>query len=94
VAVRAAIVRAVTVTYAAGEQPQQHPLAPGASPSHIRGALLPEDRQAFDTAYAQALDTARETLELTALCSRRLSGGGASRRCRLTGTTSGEWPDG
>jgi hypothetical protein len=57
----------VTVTYAAGEQPQQHPLAPGASPSHIRGALLPEDRQAFDTAYAQALDTARETLELTAL---------------------------
>ncbi len=59
---------AVPATYTAGEQPQQHPLAPGASPGHIRGALLPEDRGAFDTAYTEARDEARETLELTALC--------------------------
>lgn len=57
----------VTATYAVGEQPQRHPLAPGASPGHIRGALLPEDRGAFDAAYTEALDEARETLELTAL---------------------------
>lgn len=63
----AAIVVAVTATYADGEQPAGHPLAPGASPGHIRGALLPEDRGAFDAAYTEALDTARETLDLTAL---------------------------
>jgi UDP-N-acetylmuramoylalanine-D-glutamate ligase len=56
---------AVTATYSADEQPQRHPLAPGASPSHIRAALLPEDRGMFDTAYIEALDEARETLELT-----------------------------
>ncbi len=58
---------AVTTAGVAGEQPQQHPLAYGASPSHIRDALLPEDRGAFDAAYAAALDEAREALELTAL---------------------------
>lgn len=58
---------AVTAPYAGGEQPQQHPLAPGASPGRIRGALLPEDRGAFDAAYTRALDEARETLELTTL---------------------------
>ncbi|MGH3901318.1 MAG: DUF6247 family protein [Pseudonocardiaceae bacterium] len=57
----------MTAPCAGGEQPQQHPLAPGASPGRIRGALLPEDRGAFDAAYTRALDEARETLELTAL---------------------------
>lgn len=59
---------AVTATYAAGEQPPgRHPLAPGASPGHIRAALLPEDRGAFDAAYTAALDKARESLDLAAL---------------------------
>lgn len=44
VSVGAAIVAVLTATYADDEQPQRHPLTPGASPDHIRGALLPEDR--------------------------------------------------
>lgn len=47
--------------------PRRHPLAPGASPAAIRAALLPEDRGAFDGAYAAALDEARTTLDLTVL---------------------------
>jgi hypothetical protein len=66
VLVWAAIVVAVTATYADSE-PGRHPLAPGTSPGHIRGALLPEDRGEFDAAYTEALDAARETLDLTAL---------------------------
>ncbi|HEY2764510.1 MAG TPA: DUF6247 family protein [Pseudonocardiaceae bacterium] len=33
----------------------RHPLLPGATQLDIRAALLPEDRAAFDVAYAQAL---------------------------------------
>lgn len=47
----------------------RHPLAKGASPKAIRSALLPEDRVAFDRAYAAALDEARESLDLTGLFS-------------------------
>ncbi|MDQ2707528.1 MAG: DUF6247 family protein [Actinomycetota bacterium] len=45
----------------------RHPLAPGATPRNIRAALLPDDRAAFDAAYTDALDAARETLDLTML---------------------------
>jgi hypothetical protein len=65
---RTAIVVAVTATYATAEQPpSRHPLAPGASPGHIRDGLLPADRAAFDAAYTAALDAARESLDLTTL---------------------------
>ncbi len=58
----------MTATYAFDEQPQQgHPLRPGASPHDIRVALLPEDRELFDNAYAQALVEARQSLDLTEL---------------------------
>ncbi len=42
-------------------------MRPGAAPAAIREALLPEDRDAFDTAYDQALLAARESLDLTEL---------------------------
>ena len=42
-------------------------MAPGASPNNIRAALLVEDRSSFEAAYAEALDAARETLDLTTL---------------------------
>lgn len=45
----------------------RHPLARGASPEAIRSALLPEDRPAFDDAYATALAEARTSLDLTTL---------------------------
>jgi hypothetical protein len=58
----------VTATYAYDEQPASgHPLGPGASPGHIRTALLPEDRARFDAAYELALASARESLDLTEL---------------------------
>lgn len=40
-------------------------LAAGASPATIRAALLPEDQAPFDPAYAEALDEARLTYQLT-----------------------------
>jgi hypothetical protein len=43
------------------------PLAQGAAPADIRAALLPEDATAFDEAFAAALATARESLDLTEL---------------------------
>ncbi len=50
------------------EQPRTgDPLRPGAAPAAIRGALLAEDRSAFDTAYQRALTAAREDLDLTDL---------------------------
>ena len=58
----------MTATYATAEQPlSRYPLAPGASPGHIRDGLLPEDRAAFDAAYTAALDAVRESLDLTTL---------------------------
>ncbi|TLW89255.1 hypothetical protein FFT09_22635 [Saccharomonospora piscinae] len=45
----------------------QHPLSPGASPHAIRSALLESDRARFDAAYAAALETARDRLELVEL---------------------------
>lgn len=58
----------VTATYAYDEQPRSgHPLLPGASPHDIRDALLPEDRDKFDTEYQAALVEARESLDLTDL---------------------------
>ncbi|HJQ46906.1 MAG TPA: DUF6247 family protein [Amycolatopsis sp.] len=48
-------------------RPGAHPLAPGASPRAIRSALLQQDRAQFDAAYAEALETARERLDLTDL---------------------------
>jgi hypothetical protein len=58
----------VTATYAYDEEPASgHPLGPGASPEHIRTALLPEDRGRFDAAYELALTRARESLDLTEL---------------------------
>lgn len=53
-----------TPTSDGGTEKPSHPLAPGASPWHIRSALLLEDRAAFETAYGAALDTAREALNL------------------------------
>lgn len=45
-----------------------HPLLPGvATPYDIRTHLLPEDRDAFDTAFAAALAGARTSLDLTVL---------------------------
>lgn len=40
-------------------------LSAGASPATIRAALLPEDQAPFDQAYAEALDEARRTYQLT-----------------------------
>lgn len=59
----------VSATYALTDQsePDRHPLAPGATPRAIRAALLETDQQQFDTAYATALVTAREILDLTPL---------------------------
>jgi hypothetical protein len=58
----------VRATYAYDEQPSSgHPLGPGASPGHIRTALLPGDRVRFDVAYERALVRARESLDLTEL---------------------------
>lgn len=57
----------MTATYAVDEQPHGHPLLPGASPADIRAHLLPEDRAQFDTAYAQALADAKQSLDLTGL---------------------------
>ena len=42
-------------------------LAQGASPAAIRAALLPEDKAAFDKAYGQALDQAKNDYDLAAL---------------------------
>lgn len=50
---------------ASEEMPQAHSLAIGASPSTIRAALFLEDRELFDRAYAEALDEARRSYELT-----------------------------
>jgi hypothetical protein len=58
----------VPATYAFDDQPRTgHPLLPGASPHDIRAHLLPEDRDEFDAAYAQALTDARESLDLSGL---------------------------
>ncbi|MGH3794934.1 MAG: DUF6247 family protein [Pseudonocardiaceae bacterium] len=58
----------MTATWAYDEQPRNgHPLLPGAAPHHIRAALLPEDRVAFDGAYEVALVEARTSLDLTEL---------------------------
>lgn len=46
---------------------RRHPLAPGAAPADIRAGLLVEDRAGFDAAYAEALEAARESLDLTEL---------------------------
>lgn len=63
-----AIVSGVTATYAYDEQPSSgHPLRPGASPHHIRAALLPEDRAKFDAAYERALAGTRASLDLAEL---------------------------
>lgn len=62
-----AIVASVTAHASDASQPGAHPLAPGASPHAIRSALLESDRGQFDAAYAAALETARERLELTEL---------------------------
>lgn len=58
---------AVTATYATEPEPRRHPLAPGAAPADIRAGLLVEDRAGFDAAYAEALEAARESLDLTEL---------------------------
>lgn len=58
----------VTALWSLDEQPPDgDPLRPGASPLAIREALLPEDREGFDAAYAGALAVARGSLELTEL---------------------------
>lgn len=57
----------VTAHASDASQPGAHPLVPGASPHAIRSALLESDRGQFDVAYAAALETARERLELTEL---------------------------
>lgn len=59
----------MTATYSVEEPGREgrHPLAEGASPEAIRSALLPGDRAAFDAAYGEALNDARESLDLTAL---------------------------
>lgn len=62
----------------AGSDAEPHPTADhpagatlwlSASPEALRSALLPEDRQAFDEAWAAALADARASLDLTALFS-------------------------
>jgi hypothetical protein len=55
----------VTASASTGGSSQGRSLAEGASPGTIRAALLPEDRELFDRAYAGALDQARQTYELT-----------------------------
>lgn len=58
----------MTALWSFDEQPRTgDPLLPGATPAAIRGALLPEDQTAFDTAYQDALAHARDRLELTEL---------------------------
>ena len=59
----------VTATYSVDEPASRarHRLAHGASPEAIHSALLPEDQEAFDVAYAAALGGARESLDLTGL---------------------------
>lgn len=61
------MVAGMIASHAEEHPPGRHPLARGASPRDVRAALLPEDRGAFDQAYAAALDAARENLELTEL---------------------------
>ena len=58
----------MTASWSFYEQPRTgDPLLPGATPAAIRGALLPEDRAAFEAAYRQALTGAREELDFTEL---------------------------
>jgi hypothetical protein len=58
----------VTASWSFDEQPRSgHPLLPDAAAAAIRDALLPEDRQAFETTYQDALSRAREDLDLTEL---------------------------
>jgi hypothetical protein len=58
----------VTALWSFDDQPRTgDPLLPGATLAAIRDALLPEDRTRFETAYRQALATAREDLDLTEL---------------------------
>jgi hypothetical protein len=54
--------------YSVDEQPNPgHPLAKGASPAAIRVVLQAGDRAEFDAAYAQALDDAKDSGDLTEL---------------------------
>jgi Family of unknown function (DUF6247) len=58
----------MSATYSYDEEPRAgHPLRPGAAPHDIRVNLLPEDRAKFDTEYRQAMNAARESLDLTDL---------------------------
>jgi hypothetical protein len=58
----------VTASWSFDEQPRNgHPLLPEAVAAAIRDALLPEDRQAFETIYQDALSHALEDLYLTDL---------------------------
>lgn len=63
-----ASVSVVSVSWSFDEQPRTgDPLLPGASPAAIRAALLADDKAGFDTAYAHALGTARDQLDLSEL---------------------------
>lgn len=54
----------VTALWSYDDQPRRgDPLLPGAAPAAIREALLPDDREEFDSAYERALSTARERLD-------------------------------
>lgn len=58
----------MSATWWFDEQPRTgDPLLPGASPAAIRAALLSDDQVLFDRAYAGALATARDQLDLTEL---------------------------
>lgn len=58
----------MTATYPVqGPGPDRHPLAPGASPEAIAGALLPGDREEFLAEYADQLAAARTSLDLSGL---------------------------
>ena len=49
----------VTASWSFDEQPRSgHPLLPDAAAAAIRDALLPGDRQAFETTYQDALEAA------------------------------------
>ncbi|MEJ2888865.1 DUF6247 family protein [Actinomycetospora aeridis] len=54
----------MTTLAAPHERPDDRSLAVGASPAAIHAGLLPEDREAFLTAYGAALELARSTLHL------------------------------
>lgn len=63
-----ATVTLVSATWSFDEQPRTgDPLRPGASPAAIRSGLLADDQVVFDAAYAEALGTARDQLDLTEL---------------------------